>query len=518
MRYITHKAIIFLFLFGFFFACQQEIDDYFHKDTDASVDTDILSLLKQNEDYSQFINLLEQYRVDSLLSAGKIYTFFVPNNSAMDNMEQGILGESKLIEYLMTESYINIRQISTQRKIETNSGKFAIIEASGDAGFTFDGIPIVKGSPLTNNGRYYEIVQVAQPRPNLYEYIAATNEFYRAYIDLQDSTFLDRLLSTPIGYTDDGRNIYDTVLTTINLFEYHYFPVSKEFRDNKATMFLFTQEQYDKALGIISNEIDIPVENIPNSWQNEVLMPYLIKQSVFRNVLPFSTFLTGRARNIVGDSVDVNPMNISPEYFDGSNGRAYNFIDFQVPEHLYKVYDTVPMGSLVFDIGSGLWGWVAGVVETGQKFNLLRLPQPNAIFGNTLLINMGNNFRGDFSFAYKHKNVFPATYKLTLRANVSRTGVYNIFVNGKQYPIDIGNGPRFDFDFFDLRSGVISSVTNMFYPFANNFCKFDILVDNITEYGDVEVKLKYVGPSPRNTSNSGLNIDFISLEYFQVNN
>lgn len=518
MRYITNKTIIFLLLSGLFFACQQETDDYFHKDTEASVDTDILSLLKQNEEYSQFVNLLEKYRVDSLLSAGKIYTFFVPNNSAMDNMEQGILGEIELIEYLMTESYINIRQISGQRKIETKSGKFGIIEAIGDTGFTFDGIAIVKGSPLANNGRYYEIAQVAQPKPNLYEYIAATNEFYRAYIDSQDSTYLDRFLSTPIGYTDEGLNIYDTVLTTTNLFEDRYFPVSKEFRDNKATMLLFTQEQYDNALGIISDEIGISVESIPGSWQNQVLMPHLIEHSVFRNVLAYSAFLTGRARNIVGDSVDVSPMNISSQYFDGSNGRAYNFIDFQVPERLYKVFDTVPMGSLVFDIGSGLWGWVEDVVETGQKFNLLRLPQQNAIFGNTLLINMGNDFRGDYSFAYKHKNVFPATYKLTLRANVSRTGVYNIFVNGKQYPVDIGDGPQFDFDFFDLRGGVISSVTNMFYPFANNFCKFDILVDNITDYGDVEVKLKYVGSSPRNRSNSGLNIDFISLEYFQVNN
>jgi uncharacterized surface protein with fasciclin (FAS1) repeats len=95
MRYITNKTIIFLLLSGFFYACQQEIDDYFHKDTEASVDTDILSLLKQNQDYSQFVNLLEQYQVDSLLSAGKIYTFFVPNNSAMDNMEQGILGDKQ---------------------------------------------------------------------------------------------------------------------------------------------------------------------------------------------------------------------------------------------------------------------------------------------------------------------------------------------------------------------------------------------------------------------------------------
>jgi hypothetical protein len=46
--------------------------------------------------------------------------------------------------------------------------------------------------------------------------------------------------------------------------------------------------------------------------------------------------------------------------------------------------------------------------------------------------------------------------------------VYNIFVNGKQFPVDIndGKGPQQDFDFFDLRNGVYSSVTNLFYPFA----------------------------------------------------
>jgi hypothetical protein len=89
-------------------------------------------------------------------------------------------------------------------------------------------------------------------------------------------------------------------------------------------------------------------------------------------------------------------------------------------------------------------------------------------------------------------------------------------VNGKQYPVDIndGNGPQFDFDFFNLRNGVISSVTNEFYPFNNNFCRFDILIDNITEFGDIEVKIDYVGPSQRNRNNCGINIDYISLDYY----
>jgi hypothetical protein len=499
-----------------FFGCQQDIEDYFYKDTEVSVDTDILSLLKENPDYSKFVALLEEYKVDTLLNKGKIYTFFVPNNNAMDNMEEQTLGNKELIEYLMTESFVNLNQISGQSKIQTQGTKFALIEALGSA-YTFDGIPIVKGSPLTNNGRYYEIEKVAQPKPNLYQYIAATNEFYRSFLDSQDSTYLDKELSTPIGYTDDGLTIYDTVLTTVNLFEENYFPVSEEFRDYKATMLLFTQEQYDGALDIISDELGIPVQSIPSRWQNEVLMPYLIEQSVFRNALPYAAFATGRAKNILGDSVDVVPQNIDPKFFECSNGRSYNFIDFKIPEKLYKVKDTISMASLLFNKGSGLWGWNEDVAVTGQAFNPLRVANANSTFGNTLLIDMGANFNGNFSVAYKHKNIFPAKYKLTVRANVSKTGVYNIYVNGKQYPVDIndGNGPQPDFDFFNLRNGVISSVTNQFYPFVNNFCRFDILVDNITEFGDVEVKLVYAGSSQRNKNNSGINIDFIALDYYK---
>lgn len=513
---MINKTTIFLLLAILFFSCQQDIEDYYHKDTEASVDTDILSLLKENANYSEFVSLLEQTQIDTLLNQGKVYTFFVPNNSAMSNREQGTLSDRDLVEYLMTESYVNLNQINKENKIQTQSGKFAIIEQVGGLSYTFDDVNIVSGSPLANNGRYYEIEELVQPKPNLYEYIGSTNNFYRNYLDSRDSVYLDKELSTPIGYTDEGLTIYDTVLTTVNLFEEEYFPVKEEFRDYKATMLLFTQEQYDNALNIISEELAIPVEAIAEIWQNEELMPYLLEQSVFRNVLNYSSFIRGRAKNILGDSVDVDPMNISPEFFECSNGRAFNLLDFQVPEFLYKKSDTTAISSLLSFKGSGLWEWIDEVVVTGQTFNPLRTANVYATFGNTLLIDMGKNFNGEFSFAYKYKNIFPAIYKLSVRANVSKTGIYNIFVNGKQYPVDIndGRGPQYDFDFFNLRNGVISSVTYEFYPFENNFCQFDILVDNITEFGDVEVKLEYNGPG-RNRNNSGINIDIISLEYLK---
>lgn len=515
MRNMINKISILLLISTLIFACQQEIDDYFMKGTETSVDTDILSFLKEDANYSEFVALLEKYQVDTILGNGKVYTFFVPNNRAMESLEPGMLGEQDLIKYLMTESLVNLNQIKDQSKIQALGGKFAVIQQVGDTSYTFDGVDIVKGSSLTNNGRYYEIAEVVQPKPNLYEYIAATNEFYREYLDSRDSIYLDTELSTPIGYTPEGKTIYDTVLTTVNLFEMEYFEVSEEFRDDKATMLLFSQEQYDGALQIISDELELPLEKIPTVWENEVLMPYLIEQSVFRNTLPYEAFLIGKARNILGDSVEVEFENITPEFFECSNGRSYNLIDFKVPELLYKVNDTIPMASLLYNDG-GVYKWQEEVVVEGQAFAPLSVANSNAVFGKTLLIDMGNDFNGDFSFAYIHKNVFPGTYKLTVRANISKKGIYNIFVNGKQFPVDIndGKGPQMDFDFFSLRDGVISPLTYEYYPFTNNTCSFDILIDNISEFGDVEVKLAYVGPSTRDKKNCGINLEFISLDYF----
>lgn len=515
---MINRISVILLLSVVLFACQKEIDDYYKKDTEVSVDTDVLSYLKEDANYSEFVALLEKYQMDTILGNGKIYTFFVPDNSAMENLEEGIMGEQEMIKYLMTESFVNLNQIEGQNKIQSLSGKFALIEQVGDTSYTFDGVDIIKGSSLTNNGRYYGIAEVVQPKPNLYEYIAATNEFYREYLDSRDSIYLDKELSTPIGYTPEGNTIYDTVLTTVNLFEMEYFEVSEEFRDDKATMLLFSQEQYDEALYIISDELDLPLDKIPAVWENEVLMPYLIEQSVFRNTLSYDAFLLGKAKNILGDSVEVQFENITPEYFECSNGRAFNLIDFKVPEQLYKVNDTIPMASLLYNDG-GVYKWQEDVVVDGQTFTPLSVANANAEFGRTLLIDMGKEFTGDFSLAYTHKNVFPGTYKLTVRANISKMGIYNIFVNGEQFAVDIndGKGPQMDFDFFNLREGVISPLTYEYYPFINNTCSFDILIDNITEFGDVEVKLVYVEPSARDKNNCGINLDFISLDYFNNN-
>ena len=92
-------------------------------------------------------------------------------------------------------------------------------------------------------------------------------------------------------------------------------------------------------------------------------------------------------------------------------------------------------------------------------------------------------------------------YLFVWGANFNPSGVYQVFVNDLLVR---------EFDTFDLRSTVFSVKANKYYFPRNGFNSFDALVDNITEYGDIKITLKYTGSSPINRTN-GFYIDYVSL-------
>lgn len=516
------KIFVSLLLATFFIGCQQEIDDYFYKETEEHVNSDVITLLKQDESYSLFVEMLERLEADTILNSGGVYTLFVPNNEAMEELNSVEQDEMELLTYLMTESYVNINQIQSNTLLQSYGGKFVDFQVLGDSVFKYDNANVFGGSPLTNNGRYYELSELVIPRLNLYEYVTANNAFFEEYLFSQDTTFLDKELSTPIGYTDDGLTIYDTVWTTYNKFEEEYFPISEEFRNQKATMLVFTQEQYDDALKEVETILNIPSGSISEEWQNEILMPFILDRSVFRNSLDYSAFSKGRAQNILGDSINVYPENIDPDYYDCSNGRVYDIYSLSVPEELYKVSDTISLTQRLERVSETKYVWGDEFVIEGTKFPpIYNSSNLSKVGGSFLEVDMGNNYDGEFSMSYKHYDVFPGKYRLRVRAKVvGKTGVYSLYVNDKKYKVSFFYNPTDEFDFFDMKAfGVISPIDNTYYPFSKatggdgSTCEFDILVDNITEFGDVTVKFEYVRPSPFNRQ-SGLDIDFVTLEYY----
>lgn len=519
MKYIIKQVSILLLLVSVFSACQPEIDEYYYKETEEYVDTDVLSLLKMDSSYSTFVQLIEDVNGDSIFNNGNTFTLFVPDNEAFKNLNSSV-SKQDLFNYLVTESYINIHQIDQSAMLQSFGGKFVEFIVLGDSAFIYDGVDVLKGSPLTNNGRYYPLADIVNPRPNIYEYFTQTNPFFETYYDGQDSVYLDKELSTPLYFNEDGQTVYDTVLTTINKFEDEYFEISEEFRSRRATMFVFSQEQYDAALDQVY--ADLGIDSIPLVWQNDVLMPYVLDRSVFRNLIDYSTFQTGRAKNIKGDSVDVYPEIIDPNFYECSNGRVYNYEEFYIPEELYKISDTVRLVDRLYNRGNDIYDWGEEFVITGTKF------PPEVSNTNSLIVDMqSRNYTGDFSMTYKHYNVFPGTYRLKFKVNiVGNIGVWNIYVNDQQFPVKFWLGDMWDYDLNNLRDGFTSAIPSedsffTFYPFDppagdGTTCIFETLVDNITDYSDVEIRLEYVEPSSNNSRNAGINIEFAALEYYEV--
>jgi len=68
------------------------------------------------------------------------------------------------------------------------------------------------------------------------------------------------------------------------------------------------------------------------------------------------------------------------------------------------------------------------------------------------------------------------------------------------------------FDYYDYAiywGGIINSVTGDYLIPEGRFNKFDMYVDNLTEFGRAKVRFEYIGPG--NVSTQGLVIDYIEF-------
>jgi len=507
------KIFILLLLLGLVFACQEPAEDYFHTDTERYVDDDLMTILRENPNYSEYVALLERHNIDTLFAKGTTFTMFVPVNAAFEDMNLSFTDTIDLIKYLFAESYINVMSIEGRKQIKTIEGKFAVIESINNVRY-LDGVQISDAGPLCKNGRYYEIEELAQPLPNLYEYIAATNPFFKSYIDLQDSSFLDLTRSTPIGYNEAGQTIYDSVLTVVNRFSQTYFDIKSEFRNNRATMLLFNEDQFNSALSIIADDLMLEsTDAIPDQWKNDILFPYLVYQGIFWNDLEFSDFTLGKLRNILGDTVSVNPANIDAlSMFQCSNGRAFNYLNFVIPDSLYKGTTKIQGEDLVVSRGFDLYSWSDAVRISGPAVNPFAVRTTVADNDTILVVNFpGSNYSQDFSLSFDFKNVFPGRYRLLWRGRSTPSGQFEILINGEMQKINLGTGDRDFIDFYDLRNPIRSFTGQVFRP-DGGYNSFDILVENITEYGDVEITLRYLGPGQRDVN--GFVLDYVLLESY----
>jgi len=482
-------------------ACNPSWDDHYYQQEEY-VDMPLWDAVKEESKYSEFVSWVQENQLDTLFKGDLAYTLFVPSNSAFEAFIDTGYVMQQVAAYHVSPTLFLDRNVNGWKKLQTYLGKFAFVQG-GSNGYTYDEIPMVYSSPLYKDGKYYEIAEVAIPRPNLYEYTALNSSVLKAYIDSRDSVFLDRSMSTPIGFDPDGNTIYDSVMDVANLFELEFFPVSQEFRDQSATFVLFNQEQYNEALdemafklgGELADRDDIPLE-----WQNNVLLPDFTKSAMYEGMLSYADLMKDTLQSITGDSVIIDHRDIDPgSKYLCSNGVAYFYLDYSIADSLFLGDKVIEGEDLIEAVGAGKYAWGEGVMTTGEVIEPERSSAESASNGALVNIPFGRSFAGNYSLEFGFEDILPMRYRLEWRGSFRPSGLFAIYVNDEQ----IG-----EFDSFRFNKSVIS-VTGERFISDNGINSKDFWVENITEYGDVRIRFEYLG-SGGQTSN-GLNIDYINL-------
>jgi len=502
MKKILLRGIILILLAALFItSCVREFwEDHYH-DSDERVDMHLWDAVMEEPRFSRFVELMEEYELNSLFESGLSHTLFIPDNDALEHLSDTAGSVDKILSNHISRTVFQTRNVQDVRGLQTLLEKFALISRT-ESGFNFQDQPIEYSSPLYLDGKFYEIADIAYPRPNLYEFTALFSSVIKNYIDLNDSAYLDKSKSKTIGFDEQGNTIYDSVIEVVNLFEEEFFPVSQEFRDKSATFVLFTQDQYDEALDEMANELGdgfASHEDIPEKWQFEVLLPSAMEKSLYENRLLYSQF-KDKMVSITGDTVVIDPSRINPDSrYLCSNGLAYTYYDFSVDKDLYQGDILIEGEDLVDSIGAAKFAWKEDVSASGLVVAPNKLTALEASGGSIVNVSFPRNYSGDYALEFNFKNVFPRKYRLEWRANYRPSGLYAIYINDEK----IG-----EFDNYNLSQSVLSVTGERYLP-ENGYNSKDWWVENITEFGDVHIRFEYMGPGT--VKSNGLNIDYLVL-------
>ena len=498
--------------------CEKYWDEHY-KTQPETVNINVWDAIQNESNLSSFVQYIKDFKYDTLFLRYDGYTLFVPDNEAFAQFVDTGVVTASILDYHISVHVIQSGNIQGKRKIQTRAEKFALFEKYNNASL-FDGIQLNFESPLYLNGKYFIMNKVALPKPNLYEYYAANNPILKDYIDSQDSIILDKEKSKPIGFDEFGNTIYDTVSEIYNEFEVEFFPVREEFRNKTATIVFPKEYDYNNALTIMAQSLGAPLQDyndIPLGWQYDVLIPYLLVNGVFENMVEESEFIkvdpedTLKLKNILGDSIiiDYQPT----EKAICSNGYAYNYTDFIIPDTLFSGSTKLEGEWLLDESGVNKFVWNENIkVNSTVSFEPIQELISTGVYkasnDSILRVSFTKGYTGTYTvefnaYSFQAENLLPRKYLMVIETNMDCGGIYNIYVNDELVT-------TFDYYTFIRLRGLNYSVTGKRYINEGRFNKFDCWVENIAEYGMARIKFEYIGPSTLILSN-GLAIDYIEF-------
>ncbi|MGI6219069.1 MAG: fasciclin domain-containing protein [Bacteroidaceae bacterium] len=206
-------------------SCSDEWDDHYSDSGSNAVNSTGISLwdrLKSMPDYSAFVEKLQEYDYDRILSQNRAFTVYAPNNAAMANyVANGQYNEKDAFVRNHIAYFNHPYNTYADTTVEMMNEKVMRIRG-GLFGTNQDpNIAFVEGE--TNlpcrNGLIHGISGIVPYMPNIWEIIDAQAPLYSQYLHQLDEQVLNTEESTVDSISSDGQTVYlDSVVTYNNNF------------------------------------------------------------------------------------------------------------------------------------------------------------------------------------------------------------------------------------------------------------------------------------------------------------
>lgn len=386
-----------------FSSCNEWDDHYEQQDT--RLDSDIITVLSEDANYSTFLSLLAQTEYKDFLKTSQAYTVWAPNNDALAQVSDDVLNDPDLLKQFVENHFsrnsFNSSSIDSVIYVKMFNNKY--IGFSNETGsITFGGVDMIEKDILAANGIVHKIGSPLTVKPNIWTYLNDNSEDFVSlmeYFNQFNETVFDEANSVVTGRNTLGQEVYDSIFKVSNKRFDSIGDLSSE--EERYTFIGLSDPVYNDVYNSLKDFYQYPVEDSIKSATDEAIFSNLN----FLKIEPesYGTDLTTTR----GNEVVINSGDIA-EDIELSNGNLLKMNQYNL-EPKKVVYKPVryeienierrEIGALTdFTIASKYDRFASG--RFTNVIDLLESPDGSD----------GNNY---FEIAFE--NVLSASYKINLK-------------------------------------------------------------------------------------------------------
>ncbi|ANW95408.1 hypothetical protein AXE80_03545 [Wenyingzhuangia fucanilytica] len=380
-------------------------DDHYEQ-LDTRLESDIITVLSEDSNYSTFLSLLQQTDYKDFLKTSQAYTVWAPNNAALAQVSDDILNDpdmlKQLVENHISRNSYNSSNLDTPLFVKMFNNKY--IEFTNAGGSTsFGGVELIEKDVLTANGILHKIGTTLTVRPNIWAYLNENSDDFLSlmeYFNQFNETVFDEPNSVRVGRNSLGQIVYDSVFKTSNKRFDSIGDLSSE--EERFTFIGLTDAVYTDVFNSLKGYFQYPVEDSIKSVTDKVIFNNLNFPVIDSDELDGTELLT-----TTDNLVTINKASIAEEH-ELSNGNLFvmNQYDLAPKNVAYK-----PVRYEIENIERREIGSLVDLTIS-SRFNSLA----SGGFTNVVdLLNSPDGNDGNNYFEVAFENVLSASYTINLK-------------------------------------------------------------------------------------------------------